>query len=87
VRLTDDGTREFEVDELEKIRGVSRGLYKARFVDGRVGHCDVGRRAGALDWRKGGAEGGTLYRGWQRWFTKEADWAADWRSSVRRGTN
>ena len=62
TRLTDDWTRELEVDELEKSRGVSRRLYEASFVDGRVGHCNVGRRA-ALDWRKGGAEGGTLYRG------------------------
>jgi hypothetical protein len=57
IRLTDDGTRKFEIDELEKGRGVSRGLYEASFVQGRVGHCDVGerRREGCIlqpDWRE-----------------------------------
>lgn len=40
MRLTDDGSRELEVNELEKSRGVSRGVYEAGLVDGRVGHCD-----------------------------------------------
>jgi hypothetical protein len=39
--MFDDGTRQFEIDELEKSRGVSRGVYEASLVDGRVGHCDV----------------------------------------------
>jgi hypothetical protein len=43
TRLTDDGTRELEIDELEKSRGVSRGVYETSLVDGRVGHCKVGR--------------------------------------------
>jgi hypothetical protein len=39
--MFDDGTRELEIDELEESSGVSRRVYEASLVDGRVGHCDV----------------------------------------------
>jgi hypothetical protein len=68
MRLTDDGTRHLEIDEFEKGRRVSRGLYEASLVDGRVGHCELGReRSGALDWREGGSQGAALYME-RRWM-------------------
>jgi hypothetical protein len=71
MRLTDDGTRHLEIDELEESRGVSRGLYEASLVDGRVGHCSVGREGWwctGLEGRRGLGRG--IIYGWDGWSVR-----------------
>jgi hypothetical protein len=50
ILLTDDGTRQLLIDELKELRGVSRGLDEASFVDRRVGHCEWGE---SIAWKGG----------------------------------